>query len=98
MMNKNILLFLSISISWFIFSSFFAGCSNNSTKAFLHERDRPEGYYQILKAAKPYYRPELGNKRIEGWVIVKFSLSETGKVDSAEILKEDSVGVSLIQP
>ena len=93
MMNKNILLFLSISISWFILSSFFVGCSNNSTKAFLHERDRPEGSYQILKAAKPFYNPELKKKKIEGWVIVRFSLNETGKVDSAEIYKEDPVGV-----
>ena len=93
MMNKNILLFLSISISWFILSSLFVGCSNNSTKAFLHERDRPEGSYQILNAAKPFYSPELRKKKIEGWVIVKFSLNETGKVDSAEIYKEDPVGV-----
>ena len=27
----------------------FAGCSTNSTKSFLYERDRPEGSYQILK-------------------------------------------------
>ena len=69
------------------------GCSTNSTKAFLHERDRPEGFYQILKQAKPFYSPELRKKKIEGWVIVRFSIDETGKVDSAEIHKEYSVGV-----
>jgi len=36
---------------------------------------------------------ELKKKKIEGWVIVKFSLNETGKVDSAEIYKEYPVGV-----
>ena len=71
----------------------FVGCSTNSTKAFLHERDRPEGFYQILKQAKPFYSPELRKKKIEGWVIVRFSIDEIGKVDSAEIQKEYPVGV-----
>ena len=53
------------------------GCSTNSTKAFLHERDRPEGFYQILKQAKPFYSPELRKKKIEGWVIVRFSIDAT---------------------
>ena len=70
-----------------------AGCSTNSTKTFLHESDRSDGSYQILKGAKPSYSPELIRKKIEGWVIVKFSLDETGKVDSAEIHEEYPVGV-----
>ena len=76
-----------------IIVALFVGCSTNSTKAFLHERDRPEGFYQILKQAKPFYSPELRKKKIEGWVIVRFSIDETGKVDSAEIHKEYPVGV-----
>ena len=50
-----------------------AGCSTNSTKTFLHESDRSDGSYQILKGAKPSYSPELIRKKIEGWVIVKLS-------------------------
>ena len=46
-----------------------------------------------MKGAKPFYSPELRKKKIEGWVIVKFSLDETGKVDSAEIHEEYPVGV-----
>jgi len=72
----------------------FAGCSTNSTKSFMYqEQDRPEGAYQILKGAKPFYSAELRKKNIEGWVIVQFSLDETGKVDFAEVYKEYPVGV-----
>ena len=64
----------------------FVGCSTNSTKSFMYqEQDRPEGSYQILKGAKPFYSAELRKKSIEGWVIVQFSLDETGKVDFAEV-------------
>ena len=70
------------------------GCSTNSTKSFMYqEQDRPEGSYQILKGAKPFYSAELRKKSIEGWVIVQFSLDETGKVDFAEVYKEYPVGV-----
>ena len=72
----------------------FAGCSTNSTKSFMYqEQDRPEGSYQILKGATPFYSAELRKKSIEGWVIVQFSLDETGKVDFAEVYKEYPVGV-----
>ena len=72
----------------------FVGCSTNSTKSFMYqEQDRPEGSYQILKGAKPFYSAELRKKSIEGWVIVQFSLDETGKVDFAEVYKEYPVGV-----
>jgi len=42
-------LFLALAVVFL-----FAGCSTNSAKALLHERDRPEGFYQILKQAKPF--------------------------------------------
>ena len=55
--------------------------------------DKPEGSYEILEISPPYYDPYLKAEEVEGWVVVEFSLDETGKVDSAKVHEESPIGV-----
>jgi len=55
--------------------------------------DKPEGSYEILEISPPYYDPYLKAEGVEGWVVVEFSLDESGKVDSAKVHEESPTGV-----
>ena len=55
--------------------------------------DKPEGSYEILEISPPYYDPYLKAEEVEGWVVVEFSLDESGKVDSAKVHEESPIGV-----
>ena len=55
--------------------------------------DKPEGSYEILEISPPYYDPYLKAEGVEGWVVVEFSLDESGKVDSAKVHEESPIGV-----
>jgi TonB family protein len=55
--------------------------------------DKPEGSYEILEISPPHYDPYLRAEGVEGWVVVEFSLDESGKVDSAKVREESPIGV-----
>ena len=59
----------------------------------LKNPDKPEGSYEILEISPPYYDPYLKAEGVEGWVVVEFSLDESGKVDSAKVHEESPIGV-----
>ena len=77
----------------FILTLLHISYEGGQSSVVLKNPDKPEGSYEILEISPPYYDPYLKAEGVEGWVVVEFSLDESGKVDSAKVHEESPIGV-----
>jgi TonB family protein len=61
--------------------------------AFHYSSIPTEGEEVLVHVIPPVYADDLKLRKIEGWVMVEFSINEKGRVDQARILEEYPRGV-----